>query len=381
MKIFPKEIIDDTTEVFKFRHTVSSKIIYSIILITIIAFLVALPFIKVDVYTSAAGLVKPNLERVPVSVISSGQVKYSQIQDNLEVKEGDTILIIDNKTIDKRLQLSNKQSEEVAMYIKDLSYLTSSNNPSIKHLQSEKYRASFLEFKQKSRELHSRLMQKQSSFERNKALYENGVIALAEFEKINSEYEIALGEVSSFQKQGKNSWQTELINYQDALDELRGTKNQLLDDKSRFYVTAPVSGTIMNSEQLRPGSFIYQGIQVAEISPTTDLIAECYISPTDIGLINPNNRVIFQIDAYNYNQWGLANGTIEEISRDIVMMDQQPVFEVKCKIQEKYLELKNGVKGEIKKGMTVNARFLLTERSLYDLLYDNVNDWLNPATA
>lgn len=381
MKIFPKEIIDDTTEVFRFRHTVSSKIIYGILLITIIGLFVALPFIKVDVYTSASGLVKPNLERVPVSVINSGRVKYSNIKDNLEVKEGDTILIIDNKTIDKQLQLSNKQAEEVAFYIKDLSYLTSSSDPILEHLRSDKYRAAFSEFKQKSMELQTRLKQKKSSFERNKALYENGVIALAEFERINSEYEIAIGEVSSFQKQLMNSWQIELVNYHDALEELRGTTNQLIDDKSQFYVTAPVSGTLLNSEQLRPGSFIYQGIKVAEISPTTDLIAECYISPRDIGLINPNNRVTFQIDAYNYNQWGLANGAIKEISRDIVMMDQQPVFKVKCKIQEEYLQLKNGVKGEIKKGMTVNARFLLTERSLYDLLYDNVNDWLNPATA
>lgn len=63
------------------------------------------------------------------------------------------------------------------------------------------------------------------------------------------------------------------------------------------------------------------------------------------------------------------------------MIDQKPVFKIRCKIKEEFLQLKNGVKGKIKKGMTVNARFLLAERTLYDLLYDNVNDWLNPATA
>ena len=31
------------------------------------------------------------------------------------------------------------------------------------------------------------------------------------------------------------------------------------------------------------------------------------------------------------------------------------------------------------KGMTLNARFLLTERTLFDLLYDKVDDWLNPS--
>jgi HlyD family secretion protein len=138
---------------------------------------------------------------------------------------------------------------------------------------------------------------------------------------------------------------------------------------------------LLNTAQLRPGSFVGQGIQLAEISPDTDLIAECYITPADIGLINPDKKVVFQVDAYNYNQWGLANGNITEISKDIVMIDQKPVFKIRCKIKEEFLQLKNGVKGKIKKGMTVNARFLLAERTLYDLLYDNVNDWLNPATA
>jgi len=224
-------------------------------------------------------------------------------------------------------------------------------------------------------------VQRKANYNRNKILYEKGVIASAEIERIQSEFEIAQNNISSFQQKLLNSWQVELVNYRDALEELQSNKNQLIENKSQFYVTAPTSGTLLNTTQLRPGSFVSQGVQLAEISPNTDLIAECYISPSDIGLINPDKKVIFQVDAYNYNQWGLANGNITDISRDIVMIDQQPVFRIRCKIDEKFLELKNGVKGEIKKGMTVNARFLLTERSLYNLLYDNVNDWINPATT
>ena len=51
------------------------------------------------------------------------------------------------------------------------------------------------------------------------------------------------------------------------------------------------------------------------------------------------------------------------------------------KIDEKHLKLNNGVKGELKKGMTFTSRFLITERTLYQLLYDKVDDWVNPANA
>ena len=30
--------------------------------------------------------------------------------------------------------------------------------------------------------------------------------------------------------------------------------------------------------------------------------------------------------------------------------------------------------------MLVNARFELTERTLFDLLYDKMDDWVNPST-
>lgn len=381
MKIFPKEILENTSEVFQFKHTTKSKIIYNSLIISILAALIALPFIQVDIYTSSAGLVKPNTERVPISLINSGRVKYSTMRDNLEVKAGDTLLIIENKIIEEQLSFSNNQGQELNQFIRDLSYLTSKDALRLEGLQSAKYKADFLEFTQKLKELKTRLKQKKTNFDRNKALYNNGVIASAEFERIESEFGIAKSNVSSLQKQQKSSWQSELINYKDALQELVSNKNQLIENKSQFYITAPTSGTLLNTAQLRPGSFVGQGIQLAEISPDTDLIAECYITPADIGLINPDKKVVFQVDAYNYNQWGLANGNITEISKDIVMIDQKPVFKIRCKIKEEFLQLKNGVKGKIKKGMTVNARFLLAERTLYDLLYDNVNDWLNPATA
>lgn len=91
--------------------------------------------------------------------------------------------------------------------------------------------------------------------------------------------------------------------------------------------------------------------------------------------------MVYQIDAYNYNQWGTALGEILSIGKDVISINNKPFFKVKCQIDQKYLTLENGVKGRLKKGMTLTAQFILAERSLYDLLYDGVNDWLNPANG
>jgi HlyD family secretion protein len=88
-------------------------------------------------------------------------------------------------------------------------------------------------------------------------------------------------------------------------------------------------------------------------------------------VLKVNNKVNFQIDAYNYNQWGLASGNIIDIGKDIEFIENASVFKIQCKINEKQLKLKNGFAGELKKGMTLNAQFKLAERSLFNLLYGN----------
>ena len=40
--------------------------------------------------------------------------------------------------------------------------------------------------------------------------------------------------------------------------------------------------------------------------------------------------------------------------------------------------LQSGYKGKISKGMTFTARFYLVERTLWQLLFDRVDDWFNP---
>jgi HlyD family secretion protein len=161
--------------------------------------------------------------------------------------------------------------------------------------------------------------------------------------------------------------------------EFESTNNQLEENKSQFIVTAPVTGILMNAKSLEIGSFLSSGQPFVDISPNTNLLVECYISPQDIGLLKLNNQANFQIDAFNYNQWGLASGSIIEIGKDIEFIDNTSAFKIQCSINEKALKLKNGFEGKLKKGMTLNAQFKQAERTLFDLLYDKVDDWVNPS--
>src|SRR5690606_25179151 len=108
------------------------------------------------------------------------------------------------------------------------------------------------------------------------------------------------------------------------------------------------------------------------------MVVETYILPKDIGYLKVGTSVTLQIDAYNYNQWGMASGSVTSISADVFTDNGQPYFKVRCALNEDKLVLKNGYEGKLKKGMTLQARFFVTKRTLFQLLYDKADDWLNP---
>jgi membrane fusion protein, peptide pheromone/bacteriocin exporter len=43
-----------------------------------------------------------------------------------------------------------------------------------------------------------------------------------------------------------------------------------------------------------------------------------------------------------------------------------------------HLVLPNGVRGELKQGLTLTARYVVARRSLLQILYEDASAWLNP---
>jgi len=51
---------------------------------------------------------------------------------------------------------------------------------------------------------------------------------------------------------------------------------------------------------------------------------------------------------------------------------------VRSELSSTEMKLKSGYKTHVSKGMTLTTRYIISRRSLFDLLFDKVDDWLNP---
>jgi HlyD family secretion protein len=379
-QIFPIEILENTTIVHQFKHNKKSAIIYMAILTLLIVTLTSLPYIKIDIYTSASGLLKPTKERLTLTLNSSGKVLKSNIEANKYVNKGDTLLLLDHQHIESKLTLIRFNIKETKRYIHDAQFLIKWREVQPDSLQSKKYQKEYLQYLQKLKELQTRNYKEKRDYLRNQQLFFKGVISAVALENSKFDYDLAINAISQLRNNQYNSWQHNLSANLKQLKELEN-KHQIQNENKELYIlTAPSSGTLINVIGVEEGSLIRAGMNIGEISPDGNLIVECYISPTDIGLLNIENQVNYQIDAFNYNHWGLATGKIVEIGKDIEIINETPVFKVRCTIDQSYLSLKNNYKGFLSKGMTLNARFKIAERTLFELLYDNFDDWLNPSS-
>jgi len=366
------------------RSVLRSRVIYILILSATIIGLASLPFIPVEISINSQGMIQSSLERSELLASVSGRIVDVRIKDNQKIFKGDTILLVDSSLPGHQSNILSERMELLKQLLTDavqiVSYADHRENFSTVHqFSTEQYRASWLQFLQ---EFELSLLNKDQAERisgRYNTLYENGAITLAESEKFRFEFDKAVSDQTLLINRWKFQWETEAMGFQRELSELLSREAEIAEQRKLFILRAHVSGSVQNLAGLQAGSYVFANQKIAEISPDTRLIALCYVKPTDIGLIRKGQTVNFQIDAFNYNQWGLISGEVIDISDDIILTAQgNAVFKVRCMLDREYLTLRNNSIGNLRKGMSFTARFLITERSLYDLLYDKLDDWLNP---
>lgn len=380
--LFPKEIIEYSTEGHFSDFSVTSRAIYLSVLAFLVMGFVALPFIFVDISVQSSGLIRPLTDKNIITAPVSGRVHALYIENNLPVKDNQTLITLESPILEEQIYTNQNREIEVKLFINDLQHLINETERAtlgkVDSLQTSLYNQSYLYFLQQLSEVNSVYKKVKRDFDRDRLLYKAKVIARVEYDNVKFKLDQAVSDIDLLKNSQVSKWQADLNVYQQELTELEAEYRRLQKEKERYVIKAPLSGTIQNFNGIYSGSFIYVNQKIAEISPDSGLVVECHVTPADIGLIKAGTPVRFQIDAFNYNEWGIITGKIIEISNDIIVTDGQPVFKIRCSLDKKFLKLKNGYVGKVKKGMTLRARFLIAERSLFQLIYDNVDDWLNP---
>lgn len=374
-KIFPKEILEFSLEIHRFKNLRRSKAIYLVLLLGFTALLVMTPLVQIDLYSTIPGMIRPNKERNMVTSAVDAKVVSVLVSENSQVKTGDSIIFLDDSFITKEIISIQEKIDTTKVVIGDLDYLSQHSHFNYDSIHSNLYKSEYRRYSQKIKDLERRIAQNASHYKRQRLLFDKGVIAKTTFQKSAYEFELSRNSLTFYKTQQKNFWAKELKQLHEHLNELSILCLKRREEKNKYVIKANVTGSIQHFQGIERGDFIRAGSKIAEISPETQLIVECFMPPSDIGLIETDDVVKFQIDAFPHHQWGMANGRVLEINRDISVIDKIPAFRITCSLNETVLFLNENTLGKLRKGMTLSARFWIARRSLLELLSEKFADW------
>lgn len=369
--------IENSLENLIIKNRVKGSTFYIFILLIVLGGISSLQFIYVDVSSRAPGFVRPLGDNVPIISLVSGNIQKINLKNNKSVQKGDTLLMINPQSINSQVSVNIDFQKQLQQNIADIDHMMNGESNSylkLPHNQSEleKYLA-------QKKELISRVRAATQIFQRNKKLFIDHVIPQSDFEKFEDEKIVAEEALASFEKKQVAQWQQTKKELVQATKNYQGDQRKFEIEKKNYLIISPISGTIVNFKGFEASSTLGAATQLAEISPDNPLIVECQVNPKDIGLIKIGQPVRLQMDAFNYNQWGFLEAKVFEIDHHPVINNNEIFFRVKCSLTQHKLVLENGYTAEVQKGMSLVARFIITKRSLYQLLFDKVDSWLNPS--
>jgi multidrug resistance efflux pump len=365
----------NTLENLTHKNKTKSISIYLVIVVALIVFISSLPLVMIDISSQSRGIIRSTTDNVPLTSLVNGKVVSVNLNNNRLVQKGDTLVQLTQESLNTEKYTNESLASDLQNRISDLSRIVMGSNAV---LTTPELQQEWNSYNSKKNELESKIAQAKIVYDRNKELFDKGIIARAEFEKYSFDYTYSQQSLSSLIKSQKSVWQNQKRDLETQLKNFKGTLNKIDVESKNYVITAPITGTIENFSGIQVGSFLNASQPIATISATDQLIVESSVSPSDIGLIHKNQKVKFQIDAFNYNQWGLLEGKVIDIDHNITIQGDQAFFKVRSVLNKTELQLKSGYKTKVSKGMTLTTRYILTRRSLFNLLFEKMDDWLNP---
>ena len=331
----------------------------------------------VDISVQGNGVVRPIAEKTEITASITELVDSVFVHEGAKVKRGDVILRFRTNSSDYKIHYQTNRLNDYAAHLADLIYLAKGERPTV--FRSAVRQQEYTYFMKRRKKLQTSVVQAEKEYRRNKVLFDEKLISEEEYEKYFYDYENDKNELASFVEGQISTWQSDLNNYRNSQNEMNSSMNQDVKGQDLYVVRSPVSGTVDQFSGIYRGSSVQAGQSLAIISPDSTMYFEVYVIPRNIGYLRVGMPVNVQVESFNYNEWGMIQGRVTDISSDFLTNSQgDSYYKVKCSMDRDYLELKNGRKGKLKKGMTIGARFIITRKSLFNLLYQKLDDWVNP---
>lgn len=181
-----------------------------------------------------------------------------------------------------------------------------------------------------------------------------------------------LTSLATEQEDQHDQLQAELSSLAQQIAELHGRR--------AYVITAERDGRV-TSVQAVEGQDAEPGLPLASLLPEdTELLAELFVPTSAIGFLEPGQPIRTRYSAFPYQQFGLYEGQINEISNHVLLPTElrrapitleEPVYRVRARIDQQHV-LAFGQETPLKPGILLEADIELADRSLVQWLLEPI---------
>jgi hemolysin D len=130
-------------------------------------------------------------------------------------------------------------------------------------------------------------------------------------------------------------------------------------------IASPVTGTLSDLKLNNPGEMVTAGMVVANVTPKgAPLVVEALVENKDVGFLRPGLEARVKVDAYPYEQFGVARARVENVLANV---GKDSNFRLRLALLQDQL----GEGAWLFPGLTVQADILTRKQRLLKLLFES----------
>ncbi len=247
---------------------------------------------------SATGKIQPEIE-VKISSEVSGEILELPFKEGQEVKEGDLLVRV---------------------------------NPDLIQSAVNRSQASYQNVRAGLEQAEANLKQAKADYDRNKVLFEKGVISKSDWDRSIAAYETSVASKSSAYYSVKSA---------------AATVNEAKDNLNRTTIYAPMSGTIsllsVERGERVVGTQQMAGTEILRVANLKNMEVEVDVNENDIVKVQIGDSTLVEVDAYLKKEFRGVVTAIANSAAGALGADQVTNFKVKVRIIEaSYRDLTEG---------------------------------------
>jgi HlyD family secretion protein len=324
---------------------------------------------KVDEVAEAHGQLIPGEEVQPVQSPSGGKIKRinpTKVKEGQQVQKGETLIALDSESSQVDIERLNNQLQLINQ---EYQYINLADKGQKARISQEKY--------ERDRLLNG-LAEAKNEADRLCPLV--GGIPYLTCERAKHKVKDLK---SSIQKQDEKikqiqaDYQTEIINKQNQLRQQWQEKKRQLEQAQKQgqnqIITAPIAGRIYNVKVNQSQGTVQPGQELLSIIPEgKELLLEVDLPNQYKAFVREKMKVKVKIDSLNYQEFGIIDGEVFDVSPNAVVKDKtsgKGVYPTRIKLDSVMLK-KRGLDQQLTAGMAAEGDIVMRQKSVLSLLLE-----------